>query len=76
MSGLGPVPRPPPERLRLEHAAIAQERIENAGQAAGERDAGDVGAAAGGDAQGPGPQRSLCAVASRNRGTHILSRLC
>src|SRR2546427_470613 len=41
----------------LEHAAVAQEGIEDARQAPGERDDGDVLAAAGGDAQSPGPQR-------------------
>ena len=38
------------------HRSIPEERIENAGQAAGERDDGDVLASARGDAQGPGPE--------------------
>jgi len=41
---------------RLEEAAITEEGIEDAGQAAGERDDGDVLAAAGGDAQSPGAE--------------------
>ena len=45
-----------PNALGLEHAAIAQQRIEDAGEAAGEGDDGDLFAAARGDAQGPGPQ--------------------
>ena len=45
-----------PNALRLEHAAIAQQRIEDAGEAPGEGDDGDVFPAARGDAQGPGPQ--------------------
>ena len=43
--------------LGREHAAIAQQRIENAGEATGEGDNGHLLAAARGDAQGPGPQR-------------------
>jgi len=45
-----------PNALRLEHAAIAQQRIEDAGEATGEGDDGHLFAAARGDAQGPGPQ--------------------
>ena len=41
----------------LEDAAVAQEGIEDAGEAPGEGDDGDVLAAAGGEAQGPGPER-------------------
>src|SRR5215831_20686610 len=41
----------------LKHAAVTQERIEDAGQAAGEGDDGDVLAAAGRDVQGPGVER-------------------
>ena len=41
----------------LEHAAVAQERIEDACQATGERDDGDVLAATGRDAQGPDLER-------------------
>src|SRR5262245_58350832 len=48
-------PRPPPRRgAWLKHAAVTQERIEDAGEAAGESDNGDVLAAAGRDVQGPG----------------------
>jgi hypothetical protein len=43
--------------LRFEHAAIPQQRIEDAGEATGEGDHGHLFAAARGDAQGPGPQR-------------------
>src|SRR4030095_5103072 len=43
-----------PNALGLEHTAIAQQRIEDAGEATGEGDDGDVFAAARGDAQGPG----------------------
>src|SRR5712691_3079753 len=39
------------------HRPIPEERIENAGQAAGQRDDGDVLAATCSDAQGPGPER-------------------
>jgi len=45
-----------PNALGLEHAAIAQQRIEDAGQAPGEGDHGHLFSAARGDAQGPGPQ--------------------
>ena len=45
-----------PNALGLEHAAIAQQRIEDAGEATGERDHGDLFPPACGDAQGPGPQ--------------------
>jgi hypothetical protein len=45
-----------PNALGLEHAAISQQRIEDAGEAAGEGDDGHLFAAARGDAQGPGPQ--------------------
>ena len=38
------------------HRAVPEERVEDAGQAAGERHDGDVLAAARGDAQGPGPR--------------------
>ena len=41
----------------LKHAAVAQDRIEDAGQAAGEGDDGDVLAAAGRDVRGPGVER-------------------
>ena len=44
------------ERAGREHAAIAQQRIEDAGEAPGEGDDGDLFAAARGDAQGAGPQ--------------------
>ena len=43
--------------LGLEHAAIPEERREDAGEATGEGDDGHLLAAARGDAQGPGPQR-------------------
>ena len=39
------------------HRFIPEERIQNAGQAAGQRDDGDVLAPARGDAQGPGRER-------------------
>ena len=39
------------------HRPIPEERIEDAGQAAGQRDDGDVLAPARGNAQGPGPER-------------------
>ena len=42
--------------LGLEDAAITEQRIEDAGEATGKRDDGDVFPAARGDAQGPGPQ--------------------
>src|SRR5512132_1868953 len=45
-----------PNALGLEHAAIAQQRIEDAGEATGEGDDGHLLPTAGGDAQGPGPQ--------------------
>jgi hypothetical protein len=45
-----------PNAPGLEHAAIAQQRIEDAGETTGEGD-DDVFTAARGDAQGPGPQR-------------------
>ena len=45
-----------PNALGLEHAAIAQQRIEDAGEATGERDNGDLFSTARGDAHGPGPQ--------------------
>jgi hypothetical protein len=49
------------------HAVIAQERIEDAGEAAGEGDDGDGLAAAGRDAQGPGAERGgLGGVATEN----------
>ena len=57
--------------LGLEHAAIAQQRIEDAGEAPGEGDDGDLFAAARGDAQGPGPQVFrlwLVAAEDRDRG--------
>ena len=53
------------------HRAVPEERIENAGQAAGERDDGDVLASAGGDAQGPRPEglgRGGPAAQDRDRG--------
>ena len=40
-----------------EHRAIAEQCIENPGQAAGERDDGDVLPSAGRDAERPGPER-------------------
>jgi hypothetical protein len=40
--------------LGLEHAAIPQQRIEDAGEATGEGDDGHLFPAARGDAQGPG----------------------
>src|SRR5260370_17748254 len=46
-----------PNALGLEHAAITQQRIENAREATGESDDGHLFAAARGDAQSPGPQR-------------------
>ena len=45
-----------PNALGLEDAAIAQQRIEDAGQATGEGDHGHLFSATRGDAQGPGPQ--------------------
>ena len=45
-----------PTALGLEHAAIAQQRIEDAGEATGEGDYGYLFATTRGDAQGPGPQ--------------------
>jgi hypothetical protein len=45
-----------PNALGLEHAAIAQQRIEDAGEATGEGDDGHLFPAARRDAQGPGPQ--------------------
>ena len=45
-----------PSALGLEHTAIAQERIEDAGEATGEGDHGHLFPAACGDARGPGPQ--------------------
>ena len=45
-----------PDALGLEHAAIAQQRIEDAGEATGEGDHGRLFPAARRDAQGPGPQ--------------------
>jgi hypothetical protein len=42
--------------VRGEHAPIAEQRIENASQAAGESDDGDVCAAARGDVEGPRPE--------------------
>jgi hypothetical protein len=45
-----------PNVLGLEHAAIAQQRIEDAGEATGEGDHGHLLPPAGSDAQGPGPQ--------------------
>jgi hypothetical protein len=46
-----------PNALGLEPGAIAQQRIEDAGEATGEGDDGHLFAAARGDAQGPGSQR-------------------
>ena len=46
-----------PNALGLEHAAISQQRIEDAGEATGEGDHGHRFPTARGDAQGPGPQR-------------------
>src|SRR4029450_1893416 len=40
-----------------EDRAIAEQRIEDAGQAAGEGDHRDMLSTAGGDAEGPGPER-------------------
>jgi len=45
-----------PNTLGLEHAAIPQQRIEDAGEATGEGDDSHLFPAAGGDAQRPGPQ--------------------
>src|SRR3972149_2074914 len=45
-----------PNALRFEHAAIAQQRIKDSGEATGEGDDGHLGSAARCDAQGPGPQ--------------------
>jgi hypothetical protein len=44
------------EMRRLEHTAIAQQRIEDAGEATGEGDHGHLFSPARGDAQGPGSQ--------------------
>jgi hypothetical protein len=44
-----------PNVLGLEHAAIAQQRREDAGEATGEGDRGHLFPPARGDAQGPGP---------------------
>ena len=49
------VPRRP-NVLALEHAAIAQQRLEDAGEAPGEGDHGHLFPTACGDAQRPGPQ--------------------
>ena len=43
--------------LGLEHAAIPQQRIEDAGEATGEGDHGHLFPPARGDAQSAGPQR-------------------
>ena len=49
------------------HAVIAQERIEDAGEATGEGDDGDVLATTGRDAQGPGAERlGLGRLATKN----------
>ena len=45
-----------PNALRLEHAAITQQRIEDAGEATGEGDHGHLFPSARGDAKGPGSQ--------------------
>jgi len=45
-----------PNVLWLEHAAIAEQRIEDAGEATGEGNDGHLFPAARGDAQSPGPQ--------------------
>ena len=45
-----------PNALGLEHAAIAQQRIEDAGEATGEGDHGHPFSPARRDAHGPGPQ--------------------
>jgi hypothetical protein len=45
-----------PNALGLEHAAIAQQRIEDAGEATGEGDHGHLFPTTRGDARGPGPQ--------------------
>jgi hypothetical protein len=45
-----------PNAVRVEHTAIAQQRIEDAGEAPGEGDDGYLFTATGGNAQGPGPQ--------------------
>jgi hypothetical protein len=42
--------------MGVKHAAIAQQRVKDAGEATSEGDDGDLSPAAGGDAQGPGPQ--------------------
>ena len=44
-----------PNALGLEHTAIAQQRIEDAGEATGEGDHGHLFSPARGDAQSPGP---------------------
>jgi hypothetical protein len=46
-----------PNALGLEHTAIAQPRIEDAGEATGEGDQGHLFPPARGDVQGPGSQR-------------------
>ena len=58
--------------LGLEHAAIAQQRIEDAGEPAGEGDDGHLFPAARRDAQGPGPQ-FLCLrrVTTADRGSGL-----
>jgi hypothetical protein len=51
-----------------EDRAIAEQRIEDAGQAAGEGDNRDMLSTAGGDAESPGPKRlGLGGPASENR---------
>jgi hypothetical protein len=49
-----------PNALGLEHAAIPQERIEDAGEATGEGDHGHLFPAARGEAHGPGRSSSAC----------------
>jgi len=49
-----------PNAVGREHAAIVQQRIEDAGEAPGEGDDGELFAAAGGDAQGQVQSSSAC----------------
>jgi hypothetical protein len=63
--------------VRVEHAAIAQQRIEDAGEATGEGDDGDVFPAARGEAQGPGPQvLRLRRVTTEDRDRGLNQELC